>query len=97
MATNLGKKHSCYSCQTKFYDLGKPAAICPKCGADQRNAEDAPTTGRSRRAPVVVEAPPVVEDEFEEESEEIASDDEEELAPAAADAEEDDDEDEFEE
>lgn len=31
----LGKKHTCYSCNTKFYDLGKEEKICPKCGADQ--------------------------------------------------------------
>lgn len=32
----LGKKYTCYVCSTKFYDLGKPEPICPKCGADQR-------------------------------------------------------------
>lgn len=31
----LGKKHTCYSCNTKFYDLGKEEKLCPKCGADQ--------------------------------------------------------------
>jgi rubrerythrin len=31
----LGKKFTCYSCGTKFYDLYKPDKICPKCGADQ--------------------------------------------------------------
>ena len=58
----LGKKYTCYSCHTKFYDLGKPIPKCPKCGADQRDAEEAPapTTSRSRR---VVEEP-VEEPEF---------------------------------
>jgi hypothetical protein len=53
----LGKKYNCYSCHTKFYDLGKPVPLCPKCGADQRDAEEAPvtTSSRSRR---VVELPP---------------------------------------
>ncbi|HEX9160881.1 MAG TPA: FYDLN acid domain-containing protein [Thermoanaerobaculia bacterium] len=63
---DLGRKYTCYSCHTKFYDLGKPVPLCPKCGADQRDAEDAPvvTTTRSRsRAPVVVEEP-VDEPEF---------------------------------
>lgn len=32
----LGTKHVCFSCKTRFYDLNKPAPICPKCGADQR-------------------------------------------------------------
>ncbi|HET7434039.1 MAG TPA: FYDLN acid domain-containing protein [Thermoanaerobaculia bacterium] len=56
----LGKKYTCYSCHTKFYDLGKPVPLCPKCGADQRDAEEAPvyTSPRSRR---VVEEP--IEDE----------------------------------
>jgi hypothetical protein len=56
----LGKKYTCYSCHTKFYDLGKPVPTCPKCGADQRDADEAPvyTAPRSRR---VVEEP--VEDE----------------------------------
>jgi hypothetical protein len=58
---DLGRKYTCYSCHTKFYDLGKPIPLCPKCGADQRDAEDAPvvtTSRRSRSAPV-----PVVVDE----------------------------------
>jgi hypothetical protein len=61
---DLGKKYTCYSCHTKFYDLGKAVPICPKCGADQRDAEDAPpvTSSRSRASraappPVVVEEP----------------------------------------
>ena len=60
---DLGRKYTCYSCHTKFYDLGKPIPLCPKCGADQRDAEDAPvvTTPRSRR---VVEPEPVEEPEF---------------------------------
>ena len=69
--TDLGRKYTCYSCHTKFYDLGKPVPLCPKCGADQRDAEEAPvyTPTRSRRAAPapVVEEPP----------------DDEEVAPAA--------------
>ena len=40
----LGKKYECFHCHTKFYNLGKPEAICPKCGANQKNAksDDAP-------------------------------------------------------
>ncbi|MBV9495733.1 MAG: FYDLN acid domain-containing protein [Acidobacteria bacterium] len=53
----LGRKYTCYSCHTKFYDLGKPTPICPKCGADQRDAEETPvvTSGRGRSR--VVEEP----------------------------------------
>ena len=32
---DLGKRYSCYKCMGKFYDLNRPEAICPKCGADQ--------------------------------------------------------------
>lgn len=83
----LGKKYTCYSCHTKFYDLGKAVPICPKCGADQRDADDAPAVttsrsrGSSRSAPVVVEEP--VEEDFAAEAETetpaVESDDEEEL------------------
>ena len=37
----LGNKHDCYNCSTKFYDLGAAEAVCPKCGANQKDA--APT------------------------------------------------------
>ncbi|MCP4247318.1 MAG: TIGR02300 family protein [bacterium] len=32
---DLGTKHECTSCSTKFYDLGKAEPICPKCGLNQ--------------------------------------------------------------
>ena len=32
---DLGTKHVCTSCSTKFYDMGKPEPICPKCGLNQ--------------------------------------------------------------
>lgn len=35
----LGDKYECFSCGVKFYDLGKGASVCPKCGADQQEAE----------------------------------------------------------
>jgi uncharacterized protein (TIGR02300 family) len=84
---DLGRKYTCYSCHTKFYDLGKAVPICPKCGADQRDAEEAPVTtssrgrGASRAAPppVVVEEP--IEEDFAAEGETpvAESEDEEEL------------------
>jgi len=37
----LGTKHVCYSCGTRFYDLGRGKPICPKCGANQADAEAA--------------------------------------------------------
>lgn len=94
---DLGKKYTCYSCHTKFYDLGKPVPLCPKCGSDQRDAEEAPvvTTSRSRsRAPVVEE--PVEEPEFAADGESAtpAGEDEEEVVPEREEPEEDDEEEE---
>ena len=78
---DLGKKYTCYSCHTKFYDLGKPIPLCPKCGADQREAEDvapAPVSrSRAARAPVVVEEP-IDDNDLASEAESPVSGDEEE-------------------
>ena len=64
----LGKKYTCYSCHTKFYDLGKTDPLCPKCGADQRDAEEAPpTTSHRGRAASRTPVPVVVEEPAEEE------------------------------
>ncbi|MFQ5526652.1 MAG: FYDLN acid domain-containing protein [Thermoanaerobaculia bacterium] len=35
----LGTKHECPSCGTKYYDLGKSEAPCPKCGSSQEGEE----------------------------------------------------------
>lgn len=31
----FGKKHRCFNCGAKFYDMNKAIAMCPKCGTDQ--------------------------------------------------------------
>ena len=36
--SKLGNRYTCYECGTKFYDLNRPAPICPDCNADQTNA-----------------------------------------------------------
>lgn len=79
----LGKKYTCYSCHTKFYDLGKPVPLCPKCGADQRDAEEAPLYVPARGRRVVEE--PVEDDEFTPAAETTTgeSDEEEGFAPGA--------------
>jgi uncharacterized protein (TIGR02300 family) len=33
--TELGLKRICVSCSTKFYDLARAPAVCPKCGTEQ--------------------------------------------------------------
>lgn len=84
----LGKKYTCYSCHTKFYDLGKPVPLCPKCGADQRDADEAPAytapRGRSRVVEEVAE-----EEEFTPAAGPEASDEEsDDFAPVEDDREE---------
>lgn len=32
---DLGIKRTCVSCATRFYDLAKTPAVCPKCGTEQ--------------------------------------------------------------
>ena len=75
----LGKKYTCYSCHTKFYDLGKAVPTCPKCGADQRDAEEAPVVTSHRGRRVVEE--PVEEPEFPEAEVTPAGDEDEEIVP----------------
>jgi len=35
---SLGERHVCFKCGCKFYDLKKGEPICPKCGANQKEA-----------------------------------------------------------
>jgi hypothetical protein len=44
----LGNKFDCFSCGTKFYDLGKSEPICPKCGANQKDANQGDSTAASQ-------------------------------------------------
>jgi hypothetical protein len=95
----LGKKYTCYSCHTKFYDLGKPIPLCPKCGADQRDAEDTPIIAPRSRSRAVIEEP-AEEPEFPADAETPAggeTDDEEEIAPVREEETADEDEEEEEE
>lgn len=91
---DLGKKYTCYSCHTKFYDLGKPVPLCPKCGADQRDAEEAPiiTSGRGRR---VVEEPIEEESEFGSDTETTTEGEEEEEIVGGEEADDDDEDEEY--
>ena len=79
MARDLGTKYNCFKCQTKFYDLKKPAPTCPKCGADQRDAPIIkPMSAKARAAAAAaapkeeaeVESPEGAEEEAETEEEE---------------------------
>jgi uncharacterized protein (TIGR02300 family) len=74
----LGAKQICPTCSTKFYDLSKRPAHCPKCGAEF-DPEEAMRNRRVRARAIVPEeeaeeekvvAPVEVEDGFEAEPDE---------------------------
>jgi len=90
----LGRKYTCYSCHTKFYDLGKPVPTCPKCGADQRDAEEAPVYTPSRGRARVVEPEPVEEEEITPAAESAEGEDDESFVAPEREEEEADDEEE---
>jgi uncharacterized protein (TIGR02300 family) len=91
-ARDLGSKFICFKCNTKFYDLKKPEAVCPKCGSDQRdspaNRPVEKTRGRLAAVPKVIEPIVPAEPAAESEEEEIEDFPDEEATPAAADDEE---------
>lgn len=81
----LGTKRVCVACGTRFYDLAKTPAICPKCGTEQpveqprlrRPPSVAAEDRRPRKAPVPEEAeiePVAAADEAEEDVLEDTSD-----------------------
>jgi uncharacterized protein (TIGR02300 family) len=55
----LGTKRVCVSCGTRFYDLTKQPAVCPKCGTEQPSEQPRPRRAggnvaeEKRRAKVV--------------------------------------------
>jgi uncharacterized protein (TIGR02300 family) len=62
----LGTKFECAECGTKFYDLGNPGAVCPKCGtAPKRDGSEV-----ERKPPPLARLP-----EVEEEEEVVVADD----------------------
>jgi uncharacterized protein (TIGR02300 family) len=63
--SDLGNKYECFSCGAKFYDLGKPEPICPKCGANQREAaNEAASQAKRRKREEVVRVAEVPEEDL---------------------------------
>jgi uncharacterized protein (TIGR02300 family) len=54
---DLGTKHLCFKCSTKFYDLKKPVPVCPKCGADQRESPAVKAPHAEKRARAAARKP----------------------------------------
>lgn len=95
---DLGTKYECAECGAKFYDLGKPEPLCPRCGTDARLHQETkrPAASEARARYVAPAAPAAAEDEVDDEiADDIVDDDEEilEVEPGDADDEDDDDED----
>ena len=76
-AKDLGTKHVCFKCGTRFYDLKKPEPICPKCGADQRQGPTKAAPEKRARPAARPPAPAPVEAEAAEAEvdEDVESDD----------------------
>jgi uncharacterized protein (TIGR02300 family) len=48
---DLGSKHQCQNCGTKFFDLNKDPILCPKCGTVFQPAAVSSRSAPSRAAP----------------------------------------------
>ncbi len=65
-----GTKHTCSSCATKFYDMGKTELICPSCGE-----ENQPLVVFKQRRPVADEKAKKPAPEKKKEEEEVEDED----------------------
>jgi uncharacterized protein (TIGR02300 family) len=87
----LGTKRVCVSCGTRFYDLTRQPAICPKCGteqpAEQPRARRGNPVDERRRAKIVpvpgLEEPDTEAEPVEEEAEEDVLEDTSDLGDEA--------------
>jgi uncharacterized protein (TIGR02300 family) len=82
----LGNKFECAECGTKFYDLGHPAAVCPKCGtAPKRDGSEVERKVPLARLPDVDEEEEVAVVPDEDAVGEVAEEIEEEVVDTADD------------
>lgn len=77
----LGTKRVCVSCSTKFYDLTRQPAVCPRCGTEQpaeqpRMRRTGGNVMEERRRAKVIPVPGVDEAEVEVEGVEETEDEE---------------------
>ena len=87
----LGNKYECFSCGAKFYDLGKPEPVCPKCGANQKDARKqeaaSEQAAKRRRREEVVRAPVEEEEDLMPPAGDVDLSDEELVTPEGVDGE----------
>jgi len=62
---NLGKKWTCFACGAKFYDFNKPESICPKCGANQKEAPAKPKAAKKEKAALQIDDDFIAEGEVD--------------------------------
>ena len=48
LQADRGKKRLCQECGTRYYDLSRQPAVCPKCGVEHVEPPPAPTRRPSR-------------------------------------------------
>ncbi len=82
----LGSKHQCQSCNTRFFDLNRSPVACPKCGTVVEQAVRAvrhPAPAEDEEAPAAAEAEfiPLEEAEAEEDKALPAADEDVEIEP----------------
>ena len=77
----LGLKRVCVACGTKFYDLTRAPAICPKCGTEQpaeqpraRRAAAPLPEEKVRKRPAVVEGADTDDVEVDDTDADVAED-----------------------
>jgi uncharacterized protein (TIGR02300 family) len=90
--SELGTKRVCVACSTRFYDLTKVPAVCPKCGTEQPVEQPRPRrTGgnvvEERRPKKPAPAPGIEEADIEVEG--VEEEGEEDVIEDAADLEDD--------
>ena len=88
----LGTKRVCVACSTRFYDLSKSPAICPKCGTEQpveppRARRPSGNVAEEKRPKKPVPAPGLEDAEIEVEG--VADETEEDVIEDAGDLEDD--------
>ncbi len=74
----LGQKRICVSCSTRFYDLTKSPAVCPKCGTEQPIEQPRPRRGGNVTELRKPKKPAVIEDADTDVEVEVADDEAEE-------------------
>ncbi len=58
-----GTKKTCQECESRFYDLGKTPAVCPKCGAVNEIATNTRRKSSKKVVHLEIVTPEILEDD----------------------------------